>query len=65
MKSKHATIKVDKNKCTSCGYCVLVCPTEAFDNEIGLHLIEEKCTGCGECVPYCYCSALSLEVNNG
>ena len=49
------TYKVDAEKCTGCGLCVKVCPTNAISGQKKQpHSIEEsKCTKCGLCYDTC------------
>ena len=53
--------KIDTEKCTGCGVCVDVCPTEAITiNEVA-SVDEEKCVDCGTCVDECPNEAISLD----
>lgn len=55
--------KVDLNKCTGCGTCADVCPSEVFD------IVDDKCqvarpddcTSCETCVAECPEEAIVLE----
>ena len=51
---------VKKGRCSGCGACVGICPTDAIkmamDDSIGFYrplIDEEKCTNCGECLRIC------------
>jgi len=54
-------VQVDIEKCTACGACVDVCPTDAITVEDHAVVNEDECTECGACVPECPTEALSLE----
>ncbi len=54
--------KVDEEKCTGCGSCVEVCPTEAISLEDGKAVInEDECVECGVCAEECPEGAISIE----
>ncbi len=42
-----------KEKCTGCGYCVLVCPYDALRTDGWAEVIPDKCTDCNLCVYAC------------
>ena len=42
-----------KEKCTGCGYCVLVCPYDALVSNGWAEVIQDKCTDCNLCVYAC------------
>jgi phytoene dehydrogenase-like protein/NAD-dependent dihydropyrimidine dehydrogenase PreA subunit len=46
-------MKVDKDKCTGCAYCLLSCPTGAITSDGRATIEEEKCTLCGLCPSVC------------
>lgn len=56
------TAIIDPDKCTGCGSCVDVCPTEAIKlNDDGKAVVDpEKCGDCGACVDECPSEAISL-----
>ena len=56
------TLKIDQEKCISCGACISPCPTQAlqFSSEWTLKYEEEKCVACGTCVNACPFGALTL-----
>ena len=55
-------LKVDLEKCTGCGICVLACPFGAIEVEGGKAKIYESCVDCGACVDQCPEDALSIGV---
>ncbi|MGL1901519.1 MAG: 4Fe-4S binding protein [Fibrobacterales bacterium] len=47
-------VTILKDKCTGCGDCVEVCPTDALEVIDGLCIVDEdECTDCGACVDEC------------
>lgn len=69
------TMKIcPKNRCTGCGVCGIVCPTNAIKMEyddkgfITPQVDDEKCVECGKCISYCHvnrngeCTTSILEV---
>lgn len=42
-----------KEKCTGCGYCILVCPYDALRSNGWAEVIQENCTNCNLCVYAC------------
>jgi len=58
-----AYIKVDKEKCKGCGFCIIYCPNKLVlssdaMNKRGVHAVEfvdkdGKCTGCAMCAIMC------------
>ncbi|MGI6405160.1 MAG: ATP-binding protein [Syntrophaceticus sp.] len=55
--------KVDVEKCTGCGTCVDVCPSEVFETEDDKAKVvrPEDCTDCESCVEECPEEAITLE----
>lgn len=45
--------QVNKDKCTGCGDCTDVCPTEAIRIENGKANITLECVDCGACPRVC------------
>ncbi|MFC2031764.1 NIL domain-containing protein [Chloroflexota bacterium] len=46
----------NEEKCTHCGACVTICPTNAFELDPSTRLIyfrHEKCVACGVCIKAC------------
>jgi len=55
---------VNKNKCSGCGICQLICPFQAIeiDDEEKVAVINEAlCKGCGACVSSCICGAINIK----
>jgi heterodisulfide reductase subunit A len=55
---------VNKNKCSGCGVCQLICPFQAIeidDKEKVAVINEALCKGCGACVSSCICSAINIK----
>ena len=57
------TYSIDPEKCTGCGLCVKVCPTQATSGEKKKpHKIDnEKCTRCGACIESCKFDAITVK----
>lgn len=55
--------KVDLEKCTGCGACVDVCPSEVLEIENDKCKVSrpDDCTDCGSCVDECPEGAITLE----
>lgn len=54
--------KIDYNKCTNCGICIIQCPYIAIEFDMKKpKLIETLCEGCGVCVVSCPAKAIDLE----
>ncbi len=61
--AKRAIIKIDEEKCTGCGLCVLSCAEgaiEIIDGKAKL-VSEEYCDGLGACIGECPEGALTIE----
>lgn len=53
---------VDEEKCTDCGTCEEVCPSEAIKvTDYKAKIDAEACIECGACVAECPEGALSME----
>jgi heterodisulfide reductase subunit A len=55
---------VNKNKCSGCGICQLICPFQAIeidDKEKVAVINEALCKGCGACVSSCVCGAINIK----
>ncbi|ENO83982.1 4Fe-4S dicluster domain-containing protein [Thauera linaloolentis] len=51
---------VSEARCTECGLCIRVCPTNVFDDHAGLPVIarQDDCQTCYICEAYCPVDAL-------
>lgn len=59
-------IKVIKNKCTGCKFCLKVCLYDAIYMEGEVAVIDEdKCTLCGACVEICKFGAIHMQERAG
>jgi ferredoxin len=53
----------NENRCTHCGACITICPTNAFElDNISRQVIfvNEKCIACGLCIKACPPRAMEL-----
>lgn len=58
-------IKIDKDKCTGCGTCFEVCPSECFGppEDEKVNVLEDKrddCVGCRACETQCPEEAITI-----
>lgn len=53
-------ILIDKDKCTTCGNCVIDCPVGALTIVHDTLAVDDKCVHCGVCVRVCQFEAVSL-----
>lgn len=62
-----ATLKLDTEKCVSCGMCVNVCPHAVFELLEGKAKIVDLdgCMECGACLKNCAFSAISVSPGVG
>jgi ferredoxin len=56
--------KVTIEKCTGCGTCTDVCPTEAIRIENGKAEITVECTDCGACTRVCPEGAIRMQLSS-
>ena len=55
-------IKIDLQKCTSCGRCVTVCPSIFLSEEGKIRIVDEEyCHLCGHCLAICPAEAIDHE----
>ncbi len=56
------TYSIDPERCTGCGLCIKVCPTQATSGEKKkAHTIDkDKCTRCGACIESCKFEAINV-----
>jgi ferredoxin len=61
------TLKLDPDKCTGCGMCLVVCPHRVFELQDKKALISEKdaCIECGACMQNCPSEAISVRTGVG
>ena len=45
--------RITENRCTGCGTCLDVCPTEAIKMKDGRAVITMECIDCGACPRVC------------
>lgn len=60
---QHSSLKpsVIVKKCTACGYCIPICPTQAISFLGEKAFIEQKlCVGCAECLCACKFNAIGI-----
>ncbi|MEE8574083.1 MAG: DUF362 domain-containing protein [Thermodesulfobacteriota bacterium] len=55
--------KVDPERCTACGDCTLLCPTDAIDIGAVAVINEELCYGCGHCIAACPEGTIQVQWN--
>jgi heterodisulfide reductase subunit A len=55
-----AVAEVDREKCSGCGECILVCPYNAIERVEGKAQVNiALCKGCGTCVGACLAKAIT------
>ena len=56
-------IKMNDERCTSCGACLVVCPTQALYRDMEtfkVHFDSEKCIACELCIAGCPYNAMEV-----
>ena len=56
--------KITSEKCTGCGTCTDVCPTEAIIIENGKAEITLGCIDCGACPRVCPEGAIKMQISS-
>ncbi len=56
--------KVTTERCTGCGTCTEVCPTEAIKIENGKAAITMECIDCGACPRVCPEGAIKMQISS-
>jgi len=63
MQALSQDVTRNEDKCTSCGACLAICPTDAFEVDPvtrEVTFISEHCVACGECLKACPPHAMEL-----
>jgi heterodisulfide reductase subunit A len=63
IEAEGISARVNKNRCSGCGLCVLVCPYNALevDGEQNVAVVNvAMCKGCGACAATCRSSAIDV-----
>ena len=55
-------MRIDHQRCTGCGYCLLTCPVGAVESDGWATINDENCTSCGECIYVCPNDAISPDI---
>ena len=55
-------VKVDEEKCVSCGECVEICPVDVYEikDEKSIPVNAEECLGCESCLEVCEEDAITV-----
>jgi ferredoxin len=65
MQSLSQDVIRDEERCTHCGGCVTLCPTNAFIVDRGTMQVafnHEKCVACGQCINICPPGAMKIHI---
>lgn len=58
-------IRFNQERCTHCGACITICPTDAFVLEPStrwVRFLDEKCIACGLCIKACPPRAMEMRI---
>lgn len=53
-------IEINRDKCTGCGACIDVCPTESLEIQDNVAVVSPTCTVCGLCISECQFEAIAF-----
>ena len=55
-------VKIDSEKCTGCGECIDICPSEVLElqDEKSVPVNAEECVGCESCMEVCEQEAITV-----
>jgi len=61
------TLELDRESCTGCGMCLIVCPHAVFTMENGRAAVasRDECMECGACAMNCPPKAINVESGVG
>jgi len=61
------SLRLDQEKCTGCGVCLIVCPHAVFRLENGHASIKNRdaCMECGACAQNCSANAVTVQAGVG
>ncbi len=62
-----ATVQIDREKCTGCRDCVIVCPQQllAIENKKAVIVDRDLCMECGACMVNCEPEAITVDYGVG
>ena len=63
IQSLSQDVVLNEERCTHCGACITICPTDAFELDPQTRRVifyNEKCVACGQCIKACPPRAMEL-----
>ena len=54
-----ARVQVDRDRCDSCGECILACPSEAAEHRVAGRVFGADCYSCARCLKVCPSEAIT------